>query len=206
MTAERPAPRIAYQGEAGAFSELAILALCGTDVRPIPCPEFGDVTHVVQAGDADFGLLPLDNSIAGPVRASIEAIAQSGLHVVLASEMPIRLCLLGVPGATIETLRTVESHPMALRQCGHFLAEHPHLEPREAYDTAGAARLVSESGDASRSALASARAASVHGLVILRQGIEDQSNSTTRFALVARDPADRLSSALEPDHRTIRLR
>lgn len=205
MTATRTPPRIAYQGEKGAFSELAILGLCGDGVHTVPCPEFSDVTHVVRTGDADFGLLPIENTIAGPVRASIDAIAESGLHVVLASEMPISLCLVAMPGAMLETLRTVESHPVALRQCGRFLAAHPHLVTREAYDTAGAARLVGASGDPSRSAVASARAASVHGLVVLRQGIEDRVGNTTRFVVVAREPAQTLLSALDHGRRTVNL-
>jgi prephenate dehydratase len=206
MTESNALQRIAYQGEKGAFSELAILSLCGEQVHAIPCPEFGDVTHMVRTGDADFGLLPIDNTIAGPVHASIDAIAESGLHVVLTSEIPISLCLVAMPGATLETLRTVESHPVALRQCGRFLAEHPHLVAREAYDTAGAARLVSVSGDVTRSAVASARAASVYGLVVLRQGIEDAKGNTTRFVVVAREPAQALLSALDHGHRTTNLK
>ncbi len=152
MTHGHAPPRIAYQGEKGAFSELAILRLCGEDAHPIACAEFGDVTHVVRAGDADFGMLPVHNSIAGPVQASIDAIAREGLHVVLASEMPIRLCLLALPGSTLQGLRTVESHPVALRQCARFLAGLTAIEARSAYDTAGAARLVSLSGDRTRAA------------------------------------------------------
>jgi prephenate dehydratase len=205
MTQSHALQRIAYQGEKGAFSELAILRLCGEHVHTMSCPEFGDVTHMVRTGDADFGLLPIANTIAGPVRASVDAIAESGLHVILTSEMPISLCLIAMPGATLETLRTVESHPVALRQCGRFLVEHPHLVAREAYDTAGAARLVSASGDPSRAAVASARAARVHGLVVLRQGIEDAKGNTTRFVVVARDPAQTLLSALDHEHRSTNL-
>lgn len=197
MTHGRTSPRVAYQGERGAFSELAILRLCGENVHPIACQEFGDVTHVVRTGAADFGVLPVHNTIAGPVQASVDAIAQAGLHVVLASEMPIRLCLLALPGATLETLLTVESHPVALRQCGRFLAEHPQLEARAAYDTAGAARLIAGSGDRTRAAVASARAGVVHGLAVLRDGIEDRGNSVTRFAVVAREPAQSLSEVLD---------
>ena len=180
-------PRIAYQGERGAFSELAILRLCGESVHTVPCEQFGDVTHVVLAGVADFGLLPVHNSIAGVVQQSVEAIAEAGLHIVLASEMPIRLCLLAVPGATLETLRSVESHPVALRQCARFLAEHSRLIARAVDDTAGAARLVSASGDATRAAVASSRASSVYGLQVLRAGIEDRADNVTRFVLVSRD-------------------
>jgi prephenate dehydratase len=205
MTRRHTPLRVAYQGERGAFSELAIFRLCGEDAHPVPCTSFGDVTHVVEAGDADCGLLPVHNTVAGPVHASMEAIGTSGLHVVMASEMPIKLCLLALPGATIETLRSAESHPVALRQCGRFLAEHPQLRTREAYDTAGGARLVSESGDLTRAAIASARAGSVHGLVTLCEGIEDRSDTVTRFVVVSREPAHSLSELLDRDRRSINL-
>jgi prephenate dehydratase len=201
----RHAPRVAYQGEQGAFSELAIFRLCGEDAHPVACAEFGDVTHVVETGDADFGLLPVHNSVAGPVQASVDAIDRSGLHVLMASEMPIRLCLLVLPGATLNALRSVESHPVALRQCGRFLAQHPHLVAREAYDTAGAARLISASADLTRAAVASARAATVHGLVLLREGIEDRADNVTRFVVVSRERAQSLSELLGRDHPSINL-
>lgn len=201
----RHAPRVAYQGEKGAFSELAIFRLCGEDAHPVACTAFSDVTHVVESGDADFGLLPIHNTVAGPVEASLEAIDRSALHVVMASEMPIRLCLLALPGATLETLRSVESHPVALRQCGRFLDEHPHLVATEAYDTAGAARLISTSGDLTRAAVASVRAGSVHGLALLREGIEDRADNVTRFVVVSREPARSLSELLDRDHPSINL-
>lgn len=206
MTEGRRSPSIAYQGEKGSFSELAILRLCGENAHPVACPAFSDVTHAVEVGGADFGLLPVENSLAGPVQDSLDAIGRSSLHIVLASEMPIRLCLLALPGATLETLRTVESHPVALRQCGRFLAEHPHLSAVVAYDTAGAARLVSASGDRSRAAAASARAGGVHGLVALREGIEDRADNATRFVILSRDPAHTLPGMFDPGHRAINLR
>jgi prephenate dehydratase len=133
------------------------------------------------------------NSIAGVVQSSVDAIHASGLQVVLASEMPIRLCLLAVPGATLEALRSVESHPVALRQCARFLHQHPHLVARAVDDTAGAARVVSASDDPTRAAVASARAAGVYGLQMLREGIEDHADNVTRFVLVSRESAPDLT-------------
>lgn len=205
MTRIGATSRVAYQGETGAFSESAIFELCGASATAMPCRDFGDVAHAVNIGEADFGILPVENSIAGPVQGSVDAIAGSGLHVVLASEMPISLCLLALPGTTISTLRSVESHPVALRQCARFLTDHPHLRIHEAYDTAGAARLVRASGDPSRAAVASARAGRVNGLIVLEEGIEDRVGNVTRFVLIAREPARALSSALDRNARTIKL-
>ena len=185
---------IAYQGEPGAFSELAILDRWGSMARPVPYAEFAEVVSAVSGGRVDFGLLPVENSIAGRVASSLAAIDGSSLHVVGSIERPIRLCLLAPAGATIDSLRSVESHPVALAQCGAFLRAHPRLEARPAFDTAGAARMVAAARDASRGAIASARAAELHALTIVRAGIEDHAGNVTRFAVLSRDAARRPSA------------
>lgn len=187
-SAARGVPAVAYQGEAGAFSEIAILTLWDADARPVPCATFGDVVAAVAAGRADLGLLPVENTIAGPVRDSVDAIAAAPLTIVRTIELPIRLCLLGVAGATLESLRTVESHPVALGQCAAWRAAHPGLAAREAYDTAGAARAVAAAGDPTRGAIASARAGHINRLVVIAEGLEDRADNTTRFVVLARAP------------------
>jgi prephenate dehydratase len=188
---------VAYQGEPGAFSELAIVALLGREAAPLPCARFGDVVAAVESGRAELGLLPTDNSIAGPVTESVAAIDRSGLIVAGTTSLPIRLSLLALPEATLESLRSVESHPVALRQCKEFLGAHPRLVPRESYDTAGAAGEVAASGDLTRAAIASSRAGELHGLVALATGLEDRSDNVTRFAIIARSASPRLLSALD---------
>ena len=197
---------VAYQGEPGAFSELAILHAWNGDAAPIPCPDFAGVIRLVQRGIAELGVLPVENTIAGPVEASLAAIAASALPTIGSIEHPVRLCLLAHYGTTIESLRTAESHPVALAQCGGFLRAHPWLEARAAFDTAGAARMVALSRDASRGAVASSRAAELHGLAILRMGIEDHGGNVTRFAVVARKPTKMQSSALDPTRTGVKLR
>lgn len=194
---ERAAPVVAYQGEPGAFSEEAIVALWRGDAYPLPCATFEDVTRAVREGQAHFGVLPVENSIAGPVRDSVAAIAASGLTTVGATELPIHLHLLALPGATIESLRSVESHPVALRQCRNYLGARPWLSVREVLDTAGAARAVAAGRDRTRAAIASARAAELTGLVALAEGIEDRADNVTRFTIVAREPAPLPSRALD---------
>lgn len=185
---------IAYQGEPGAFSELAILDAWGSTARAVPHAEFADVVRAVAQGRVDFGLLPVENSIAGRVASSLAAIDGSSLHVVGSLEHPIRLCLLAPAGATIDSLRSVESHPVALAQCGEFLRAHPRLEARPVFDTAGAARMVAAAHDVSRAAIASSRAAELHALTIVRAGIEDHAGNVTRFAVLSRDAATRPSA------------
>lgn len=187
---------IAYQGEPGAFSEAAIAALGGA-ATALPCASFSDVVAAVESGRADAGLLPVANSIAGAVVESVRVIEGSALNVVGETSLPIHLELLAVEGATLETVRTVESHPVALRQCTDFLRAHPRLVAVESRDTAGAARDVAASGDRRRAAVASARAGALYGLVALAGAIEDRTENVTRFAIVARAGSPILLSALD---------
>jgi prephenate dehydratase len=188
---------IAYQGEPGAFSEAAIAAAWGAAATAVPCASFSDVIAAVESGRADGGLLPVANSIAGAVDESVRAIERSTLSVVGETTLPIHLDLLAVEGATLETVRTVESHPVALRQCRQFLAAHPRIEARASHDTAGAAREVAASGDRRRAAVASARAGALYGLTTLASAIEDRTGNVTRFAIVARPDSAILLSALD---------
>lgn len=177
----------AYQGEPGAFSEAAIVERWGTAATPLPCATFADAIAAVESGRADFALLPTENSIAGPVADSIAAIERSSLFHGRAAVLRIHLMLLALPGATLASLRSVESHPVALRQCSVFLRAHPELTPRSSEDTAGAAREVAASGDITRGAIASMRAGELNGLIALARGVEDRADNVTQFAIVARD-------------------
>ena len=188
---------VAYQGEPGAFSEMAIIALLAGEAEPLPCASFGDVIVAVESGAADLGVLPTENSIAGRVDDSIAAIERSALRVAGKTSLPIHLSLLAPPGATLDSLRSVESHPVALRQCGNFLVAHPGLVARASYDTAGAAHEVAASGDTTRGAIASARAGELNGLIALATGLEDRADNVTQFAIVARDASRIRLSALD---------
>ena len=188
---------VAYQGEPGAFSEMAILALSRPELEPLPCRRFEDVIEAVESGRAAFGLLPTENSIAGVVADSVAAIEGSALVIAATTSLPIHLSLLAIPGATVESLRSVESHPVALRQCGKFLAAHSRLAARASHDTAGAAREVAASADPTRGAIASSRAGELNGLVVLASGLEDRHDNVTQFAIVAREMSPNLLSALD---------
>jgi prephenate dehydratase len=181
-------PRIAFQGELGAFSEEAIRNL---DARatPVPCREFNDVATAVENGDVDAGMLPIENTLAGSVVGSYDALtACASLHVVAETVVEIHHCVLAPPGAAIETLATVESHPVALAQCTRWLRSHPAITARAAYDTAGAARDVAQRGDMRSAAIAARGAAARYGLEIIAANIEDRSDNQTRFLMVSRSP------------------
>ncbi len=182
-------PIVAFQGESGAFSEAAAEQLVEGPIALLPCATFQAVVNAVIAGHADYVALPVQNRIAGPVTAALDALAAtSKLERLREHELPVRLALLGIPGATVNGVREVLSHAMALKQCRHFLAAHPKIRAVEAHDTAGAARMVALRRDPSVAAVAAPWAAARYRLSILAEGLEDEPDNWTRFVLVKRVP------------------
>ena len=183
-----PSARIAFQGELGAFSEEAIRNI-DPRATPIPCRDFIDVAQMVERGEVDAGMLPIENTLAGSVVGSYDALtACESLHVVAETVVEIHHCVLGVRGAALDALETVESHPVALAQCTRWLRGHASIDVRAAYDTAGAARDVAARGDARAAAIAGRHAAVRYDLEILAADIEDRSDNQTRFLMVEREP------------------
>jgi prephenate dehydratase len=181
-------PRVAFQGEPGAFSELAIAAQWPQGAEAVPCPTFGDALAALTDGRAEFAVIPVENAIAGAVTVALEAMAPLEGRLVQVAErrVAIHLALLALPGASLDQVTHVHSHPVALAQCRLFLAKHPALTAVSEADTAGAARLVAERGDAAHAAIAGASAAARYGLVPLRAQVEDVPANWTRFVVVAR--------------------
>jgi chorismate mutase / prephenate dehydratase len=180
--------RVAFQGGHGAFSEEAAIALLGERCKPVPRPTFEDLFTAIDEGSADYILAPLENSLMGSVHRCYDLLLQSSLGIVAEVISPISLCLIGCRGASLETIKTVESHPVALAQCERFFAANPQLNRVARDDTAGSARSVVESGDRTKAAIAGSRAASVYGGTILREHLEDHSENYTRFALLGPNP------------------
>jgi prephenate dehydratase len=176
---------VAYQGEPGAFSEVAIGQLWGDHARRAPFEEFIDVVRVVHEGRAHAGVLPVANIIAGPVADSIAAIEAFPTLVAIAETVVrVELLLLCRPGVPFDAIRRVVSHPMALAQCGHFFARHAQFQPIVARDTAGAARDLAHrhmDAGATTAVIASRAAASRHGLVVVAEDIADRADNMTRF-------------------------
>ena len=180
-------PRVAFQGEPGAFSELAIAAQWPDGADPLPCPSFDGALTALVAGQADFAVIPVENAIAGAVTVALEALARraGSLRQVAERRIPIHLALLAVPGARFEQLTHVHSHPVALAQCRIFLARHPQLTAAPEADTAGAARRVAERGDPAHAAIAGSTAGRRYGLAELRPHVEDVPANWTRFQVMA---------------------
>jgi prephenate dehydratase len=177
--------KIIFQGEPGANSDIACREAY-PDHEPVPCPTFEDCFSALTNGDVDLGMIPVENSIAGRVADIHHLMPTAGLHIIAEWFLPIRNQLMAPKGATLKTIKTVESHVMALGQCRGIISELK-LKPVVAADTAGSARIVAESKDVTRAAIASRLAAKIYGLNILRENVEDESHSTTRFIVLSRE-------------------
>ncbi len=177
--------RISFQGEKGANSHIAIHQAYPA-AEPLPCATFEDAFAAITGGEADLGMIPIENSLAGRVADIHHLMPTAGLHIVAEWFLPIRNQLMAPKGATLAGIRTVESHVMALGQCRNFIRTLG-IRPIVAGDTAGSAREVAERGDLTRAAIASRLAAEIHGLDILAEDIEDEAHSTTRFVVLSRE-------------------
>ncbi|HEY8483923.1 MAG TPA: prephenate dehydratase [Longimicrobiales bacterium] len=191
--------RVAFQGELGAFSEEAVRQYFGDRAEPVPRREFREVGRSVVAGEVDYGLLPIENTLAGSVVASYDVLGGEDLRVVGEVIVPIHHCVLGVPGSRLEEVKRVLSHPVALAQCTRFLTAHPEIQAVAVYDTAGAAKEVSETGDPAVAAIAGRSAAERYGLTILAADVEDRPDNQTRFLVVARSDAPAPEPQVELD-------
>lgn len=177
--------RVAFQGERGSFSESAALGLLGEDCQTLACANFDVLYKAIDEGRADYILSPLENSLVGSVHRCYDLLLHSSLHIVGEIILPISHFLIAPLNATLETIETVESHPVALAQCERFFAAHAHLKGVAADDTAGSVRQVVESNDPTRAAIGSRRAAEIYGGKILREHIEDHAENYTRFVLLS---------------------
>jgi len=177
--------RIAFQGDYGANSDMA----CRDhfpELSPLPCPTFEDALMAVENGDADLGMIPIENTLAGRVADIHRLLPESRLHIIGEYFMPIRFQLMVLPDVKLEEIRTVHSHVHALGQCRKIVRLNG-WKAVVAGDTAGAAKMVSEEKDRSMAALAPRLAAELYGLDILQENVEDSENNVTRFVILSRD-------------------
>jgi len=177
--------KIAFQGEPGANSHIAI-AEAYPDAEPMPCPTFEDALAAISSGEADLGMIPIENSVAGRVADIHHLLPASGLYIIGEWFLPIHAQLMAVPGAKLADIKTVESHVHALGQSRRIIRKLG-LRPIVAADTAGSAREIAERGDKTVAAIASRLAAKIYGLDILAEDVEDESHNTTRFVVLARE-------------------
>ena len=177
---------LTYQGQPGAFSEDAALGFVSEGTPLVPSRTLQDAFEAVESGRADRALLPVENTLAGPIDETFDRMSESALVIVDETVLPIFHCLIAPEGTTLGDVRKVYSHPIALAQCAGYLAAHPDWEAVPAFDTAGAVEMIIRDGMPVSAAIASARAARVYKGTILREGIQDHPENYTRFLMFAR--------------------
>jgi prephenate dehydratase len=180
--------RVVFQGQPGAYSHLACRQVC-PHFEALPAESFDDAFATLREGRAERAMIPIDNSVAGRVADIHHLMPHCGLHIIGEHFLRVNHHLLAVPGARLESIKTVRSHVHALNQCRRMLRELG-LTPRVHADTAGAAAEVAQSGRSDQAAIASRLAAEIYGLEILRSDIEDAEHNTTRFVILAREPVE----------------
>jgi 3-deoxy-7-phosphoheptulonate synthase len=180
--------QVAFQGEPGAFSENALLRYFPEGTAPVPMKQFRDVFDAVLAGRCDYGIIPIENTLTGSIHQNYDLLLQYP-DIRIVGEKKIRIIhnLIGLPGAGLEDIRKVYSHPQALSQCSKFLERYPQWEQIPYYDTAGSVAFVAREGCKEYAAIASQDAARAHRMEILKESIETSSQNYTRFVVIARE-------------------
>jgi prephenate dehydratase len=174
----------AYQGTRGANSEDASLKLLYPEARLLPCAQLEEVFNVVKDGTAQFGVVPIENTLAGSIHKCYDLLFQHDVRIIAETVCHIEFQLIAPPGVELKQLRRALSHPVALAQCENFFRTHPEIQAVSVYDTAGAVEMVIKSGDRDSAAIATRRAAEVYGGKVILPAIQDHQENYTRFLLI----------------------
>jgi len=196
---------VAFQGEIGAYSEEAAFRFFGNSIQVKPYEKLDDVFKVVEEGKAQFGIVPIENSLEGSISRTYDLLLDSSLRVCGETELRVIHCLIANPEVTLDSIKKVYSHPQALGQCQAFL-RHLNLEIIPTYDTAGSAKMIKEMGITDGAAIASTRAAEIYSMKILARDIADNPNNFTRFFILAKEDSpptgsDKTSIVFSVKHR-----
>jgi chorismate mutase/prephenate dehydratase len=196
---------VAFQGEIGAYSEEAASQFFGPSIQVRPCETLDDVFRVVERGEAQFGIVPCENSLEGSISRAYDLLLDSSLMVSGETELRIIHSLIASPGTRLDSIKRVYSHPQALGQCQAFL-KHLGSELVPTYDTAGSVKMIKEQGINDGAAIASARAAEIYGMEVMAREIEDNPNNFTRFFILSKQDSpptgnDKTSIVFSVKHR-----
>ena len=200
-----PDTRVVFQGAAGSYSEAAMKNFFGEKVESFGVETFRDAMISIEEGAADYAVLPIENSTAGFVSENYDLLVEFENYIVGEQIIRIEHCLMGVPGASLEDIRRVYSHPQSLAQSERFLQEHLSWQQIGMKNNAFAAQKVAQEKDPAQAAIASAYAAQAYGLEILQKGVNQARNNSTRFIIVSprkifTDKADKVSLCVEIAH------
>ena len=197
--------RIVFQGTEGAYSQAAMQAYFGKDCNSFHVRTFRDAMYAIEEGAADYAVLPIENSTAGAVAQMYDLLVEFENYIVGETILPITHTLAGLPGTNLGDIRRVYSKAEALMQTSRFLDEHSDWQQISVANTAIAAQKILEDGDKSQAAVCSAYAARIHGLSVLKEGINDDASNSTRFIVVTNQKvflkeARKISLCLELPH------
>lgn len=181
-------PKVVFQGSPGAYSEEAAVRYFGEDTERFCVKTFEDAFLALKEDTADYAILPIENSYSGTIVKNIDLLEKYSYYIVGEINIPIRHCLMGLPGAKLSDIRKVYSHEQGIIQCEKFLKSLQDAECVPYYNTALSAKLVAENKEPSFAAVAGKRAASLYGLSVLAENIEDSDKNTTRFAVIKKHP------------------
>ncbi len=201
------APKVAYCGDPGCYAEEAGYKYFKKNADLVGTTSFSEVFKLVETGSAEFGVLPIENTSTGFIRDVLDLLAQYNCNIVGETAISIRHCLLGVKDADIIDVREIYSHEQGLAQSSEFLSEMPDVKTIPYINTATSAKFVAKAGDKSKAAIASARAAELYGLEILKKNINKKSINTTRFIIISKKSfnnsfADKISVAFCLEHKS----
>lgn len=202
---EKKDARVYYYGVPGTHTQQAMEDVFGAEVNGISCSSFQGIMEAVEKGEADYGILPIENSSTGGITVNYDLLLNYDNAVVGEYVMKIDQCLLALPGTELSDIRTVFSHPQGLLQSRGFMAEHPEYEGVEYGSTAAAAKKVSEDMVKSQAAIASRRAAKEYGLAVLEDSIQQEKNNCTRFIIIGKnkeytEKSNKLALCIELPH------
>lgn len=197
--------RVVYQGVPGAYAYIAVKRFFGEDVDNYNVKTWRDAMEAVKRGDADYAVLPIENSTAGIVSDVYDLLQEYNNYIVAETYVKVEHALLGLPGASVSDIKSVYSHAQALMQCRSFLNAHQEWQTSEMINTAVSAKKVMEDGDKSQAAIASVEAAKLYGLDILQEKINTDDNNTTRFVIISNKRAflknaGKVSICFETEH------
>ncbi|MCZ6635806.1 MAG: prephenate dehydratase [bacterium] len=182
--------KVAFQGELGAYSEMAARSYFHETVQVSPQPTFTDLFERVTSGSCTHGMVPIENTVMGSIHENYDHLLKNDLHIVGELKLRIMHNLIVNPGVRLEDIRHIYSHPAALAQCTKFTRSLTQAEAVVAYDTAGAVKNLKESGAKDAAAIASAQAAVDYDLEILKTGVENNHQNYTRFLIVTKTPVE----------------
>lgn len=177
---------VAFQGEPGSFSQQAGRKILGEGIRPCACHSFDKVFDAVARKRAELAVVPIENTLAGSIHQNFDLLARHSLEIAAETSLRVEHNLIAHPGATLGEIRQVYSHPVALEQCTRLLRRLKNIEKIAFYDTAGSVKHIREQNLKNAAAIASAEAARIYRMRILRPGIEDDPENYTRFLLLSR--------------------